>query len=288
VPKTTLRRAIATLRRYSPAVITFRSLALRAATLFLAVLAAIALVPGVTGTASAAPRLASASNFRDIGGYETADGKTVRTGELFRSNKLSNLTDADKQTLVDLGITLDVDLRNASERDEAPDQMPAGIRYQVADVVSLNSGLWFHEFVPITLGRALIDAYTTKSSNVGQSIGYPFMVSFVGSDAAFRDLVKAAATNPGGVVFHCSAGKDRTGWGTAIILSILGVPRATIEADFMKSNTYLGRSYAVELSWLNAAFDQVKRLYGSMDRYVRKGLKINQAAIDNLRARMLA
>ncbi|WP_161897679.1 tyrosine-protein phosphatase, partial [Gordonia spumicola] len=83
----------------------------RAFAIVLVVLASIALAPG---TAQAAPRLQSASNFRDIGGYPAADGKTVRTGQLFRSNKLSNLTDTDKQTLVDLGITLDVDLRNAS------------------------------------------------------------------------------------------------------------------------------------------------------------------------------
>ncbi|EGD56406.1 tyrosine-protein phosphatase [Gordonia neofelifaecis] len=241
-----------------------------------------------TPTTVAAPiRLDGASNFRDIGGYQTADGRTVRSGIVFRSNKLSSLTDSDKQQITAAGITLDVDLRNASERKEAPDQLPASVRYQVADVVGIDHGIWFHEFVPLTLGRALIDAYTTGSSNVGQSIGYPFMVTFRGSDFAFHDLVTAVANNSGGTVFHCSAGKDRTGWGTAILLSILGVPRATIEADFLKSNTYLGRSDAVELSWLNAAYDEVERLYGSMDAYVRKGLKISGPTIDALRSRLL-
>lgn len=230
-------------------------------------------------------RLDGASNFRDIGGYPTVSGKTVREGLVFRSNRLSGLTDADKQRLVAAGITLAVDMRNASERAEAPYEIP-GVRYQVADVVSIEHGIWFHEFVPITLGRALVDAYVHDSSNVGQSLGYPFMVSYLGADVAFHDLLVAIARNDGGTVYHCNAGKDRTGWATAILLSILGVPRHHIEADFMKSNDYLGRQ-AVDLSWLNAAFDQVQRLYGNMDNYVRWGLRVDQATVDRLRARLL-
>lgn len=235
-----------------------------------------------------APRLEGASNFRDLGGYQTADGKTVRSGVVFRSNKLSKLTESDKRKISDVGITLDVDLRNVSERKDEPDQLPAGVRYQVADVVSFTNGIWFHEPVAFTLGRGLIDYFTTGSSNLGQSLGYPFMVSYHGSDVAFHDLIVAIARNSsGGTVFHCSAGKDRTGWGAAILLSILGVPRQRIEADFLKSNTYLGRAKAVELSWLNAAFDQVKRLYGDMDNYVRRGLGVDQSTITTLKQRLL-
>lgn len=244
--------------------------------------------PQSTTTASTPIRLDGASNFRDVGGYQTSNGKTVRSGLVFRSNRISRLTESDKQKITDAGITLDVDLRNVSERNEEPDTLPDGVRYQVADVVSIDHGIWFHEFVPITLGRALVDAYVNDSSNVGQSIGYPFMVSYRGADFAFRDLLTAIARNAdGGTVFHCSAGKDRTGWGTAVLLSILGVPRQTIETDFMKSNTYLGRSNAVDLSWLHAAFDQVKRLYGSMDNYVRRGLRVGQSTVDALRTRLL-
>ncbi|UQE76024.1 tyrosine-protein phosphatase [Gordonia sp. PP30] len=259
---------------------------------FAAVLAAVGLLLGVSVLAPAevhaAPRLEGASNFRDLGGYQTSDGRTVREGLVFRSNKLSDLTPSDKQKITDASITLAVDLRNVQERKDEPDQLPPGVRYQVADVVSFTNGIWFHEPVPLTLGRGLIDYYTTGSSNIGQSLGYPFMVSYHGSDVAFHDLLVAIARNTdGGTVFHCSAGKDRTGWGAAILLSILGVPRATIDADFLKSNTYLGRDDAVELSWLNAAFDQVKRLYGSMDRYVRHGLRIDQPTITALRTRLL-
>ncbi|GAA4489970.1 tyrosine/lipid phosphatase LipA [Rhodococcus olei] len=246
-------------------------------------------LPEVPPPSAAAIRLDGAKNFRDIGGYRTADGRTVRTGLVFRSNKLSTLTDADQAKLTAARVTLDVDLRNASERKEAPDRMPPGVRYQVADVVGLDAGIAFHEAVPVTLGRALIDAAINGSSDIGQSIGYPFMVNYRGSDVAFRDLLTAIAGNPdGATVYHCSAGKDRTGWGTAILLTVLGVPRNVVSADFMASNAYLGREDAVELSWLNAAFAQVDRLYGGMDAYVRDGLGVDQATIDTLRSTLLA
>ncbi|MBM4468325.1 protein-tyrosine-phosphatase [Rhodococcus hoagii] len=250
-----------------------------------AVTAPLASADPVTPTAI---RLEGAKNFRDIGGYETSDGRTVRSGLVYRANKLSSLTDADLAKLTAANVTLDVDLRNMWERRDDPDRLPEGVRYQVADVVSFEHGIAFHEFVPLTLGRALIDAAVTGSSDIGQSIGYPFMVTYRGADVAFRDLLTAIAGNAdGATVFHCSAGKDRTGWGTAVLLSLLGVPKATVYHDFLASNTYLGRDDAVEKSWLDAAFAQVDRLYGGVDNYVRTGLGVDQQTIDTLRARLL-
>ncbi|WP_430330882.1 tyrosine-protein phosphatase [Rhodococcus sp. ACT016] len=244
--------------------------------------------PATDTTATPEIRLEGAKNFRDIGGYETSDGKHVRTGLVYRSNKLSSLTDADLAKLTAANVTLDVDLRNMWERKDDPDRIPAGTRYQVADVVSLEHGIAFHEFVPITLGRALIDAAVNGSSDIGQSIGYPFMVTYRGSDVAFRDLLEAIADNTtGATVYHCSAGKDRTGWSTAVLLTLLGVPKETVYQDFLASNTYLGRDKAVEKSWLDASFAQVNRLYGSVDNYVRKGLGVDQQTIDTLRTRLL-
>lgn len=245
-------------------------------------------LPEIPPPSAAAIRLDEARNFRDVGGYRTTDGRTVRTGMVFRSNKLSSLSESDLAKLTAANLTLDVDLRNTSERAEDPDRIPAGVTYQVADVVSIEHGIAFHELVPLTLGRALIDGAVNGTSNIGQSIGYPFMVNYRGSDVAFRDLLTAIANNSNGAtVYHCSAGKDRTGWGTAILLTILGVPREVISADFMASNTYLGRDDAVDLSWLDAAYAQVDRLHGGMDTYVREGLGVDQGTIDSLRAKLL-
>ncbi|MEV6160575.1 tyrosine-protein phosphatase [Streptomyces sp. NPDC052052] len=229
----------------------------------------------------------SARNFRDIGGYRTTDGRWVRSGLVYRSNKLKNLTDAEHQVLLSQNLTLDVDLRNAVERYEDPDRLPAGVKYQVADVVSLSHGVRFHDPALMTLAEAIAAGLFSGSSDLGQSIGYPFMVNFVGADYAFHDLVTAVTTNTGATVFHCSAGKDRTGWGTAVLLTILGVPRETVEADFLASNSYTGNPEAVELSWLRAAFDEVDKIYGDFDTYVHEGLMLDDAAVAALRAKML-
>ncbi|NKS70948.1 protein-tyrosine-phosphatase [Rhodococcus hoagii] len=230
-----------------------------------------------------------AKNFRDIGGYETSDGRTVRSGLVYRANKLSSLTDADLAKLTAANVTLDVDLRNMWERRDDPDRLPEGVRYQVADVVSFEHGIAFHEFVPLTLGRALIDAaVVTGSSDIGQSIGYPFMVTYRGADVAFRDLLTAIAGNAdGATVFHCSAGKDRTGWGTAVLLSLLGVPKATVYQDFWPATrTWAATTPSRSRGW-TPAFAQVDRLYGGVDNYVRTGLGVDQQTIDTLRARLL-
>ncbi|WP_329126417.1 tyrosine-protein phosphatase [Streptomyces sp. NBC_01465] len=231
--------------------------------------------------------IASAKNFRDVGGYRTTDGRWVRTGLAYRSNKLSSLTPAEQQKLLSQHITLDVDLRNSSERKDDPDALPAGIRYQVADVVSLSHGIGFHSSALLTLAGALAAGLFSGSSDLGQSIGYPFMVDFKGADYAFHDLLTAVATNDGATVYHCSAGKDRTGWSTAVLLTLLGVPRATVEADFLASNTYTGDPKAVELSWLRAAFAEVDHIYGSFDAYLHQGLKLDDATIATLRAKLL-
>ncbi|GAB2445267.1 tyrosine-protein phosphatase [Nocardia tengchongensis] len=234
-------------------------------------------------------RLDGASNFRDIGGYKTSDGHTVRTGVAFRSNRISGLTDADLAKLVAAGVTLDVDLRNGSERSSAPDRVPASAQYKVADVVSFDSGISFHEFPVVTLGRAVVDGFVNGSSDIKQSISYPFMVNFHGSDVAFGTLLRSIAGNTSGAtLYHCTSGKDRTGWSTAVLLTLLGVPRDVVNADYLASNSELGDPKAVELSWLEAAFNEMDRLYGSFDKYVREGLGLDQATIDALRAKLLA
>lgn len=232
--------------------------------------------------------IASAKNFRDVGGYRTTDGRWVRHGQVFRSNKLNSLTEAEQSTLLSQRLSLDVDLRNYFERKEDPDRVPAGVEYRVADVASLEHGIGFHDPALMTLAEAFALGLLNGSSDLGQSIGYPFMVNFEGADRAFEDLLTGIATNDkGATVFHCSAGKDRTGWGTAVLLTLLGVPRATVEADFLASNTYTGNPEAVELSWLHAAFDKVDDLYGDFGTYVREGLRLDEATVQALRDKLL-
>ena len=262
----------------------------------LALAAALVTSTAIAAPAQAAPAatwerslgLANATNFRDVGGYTTADGHTVRTGVVFRSNKLSGLTAAEWQVVTAHGINRDVDLRNAVERSDEPDRAPAGVAYQVADVASLSHGIRFHDNAIMTLALAIAAGLLSGSSDLGQSIGYPFMVNFVGADYAFRDTLLAVARNTsGGVVYHCTAGKDRTGWATAVLLTLLGVPMSTVEADYLASNTYLGRSDAVQVAWLRAAFAEMYHIYGTFNAYLHQGLMLTDADIAAIKSRLL-
>ncbi|WP_019546453.1 tyrosine-protein phosphatase [Streptomyces sulphureus] len=243
---------------------------------------------GALDVAERSLNVASAKNFRDVGGYRTADGRWVTFGKVYRSNKLNNLTPEEQTKLSSQRITLDVDLRNHVERHEDPDVLWEGADYTVADVASLRHGIGFHDPALMTLAEAIALGLLSGSSDLGQSIGYPFMVNFEGADRAFEKLLRGVGENgSGATVFHCSAGKDRTGWGAAVLLTLLGVPRATVEADFLASNAYTGNPEAVELSWLKAAFDKVDDLYGSFDAYVEKGLGLDTATVEALKEKLL-
>jgi protein-tyrosine phosphatase len=108
-----------------------------------------------------------------------------------------------------------------------------------------------------------------------------------------RDIA-ASGRGPeaGAVLFHCTAGKDRTGWTAAVLLTVLGVDRATVTEDYLMSNHYRGAAAGdpvggVQREWLDAAFDQVAVSYGGFDRYVSEGLGLGSAEIDTLKQRML-
>ncbi|MFE3443325.1 tyrosine-protein phosphatase [Nocardia sp. NPDC059180] len=224
--------------------------------------------------------LEGARNARDLGGYRTVDGRTVRTGLVFRTDQLDHLTPADLAELTRRNVRDVDDLRTVYERALAPDRVPAGAQANWYDVIG---------------GAPLPDLV---SSLAGGGDMYRAFITAPGANAAFasvvRDVVENGQAEDGGaVVFHCTAGKDRTGWTAAVLLTILGVDRATVTEDYLLSNEYRGAApgdllNGVEASWLDAAFDQAIAEYGSFDNYVRTGLGITDAEVATLKARLLA
>lgn len=243
--------------------------------------------------------LASAPNFRDAGGYRTADGQWVRMGVLYRSGDLSKLTDADLAKLHRLGLRTDVDLRTAQERSDAPDRLPAGTTYVVADVLGDLGGF----------GGAAGGALPTTEEGAVRMMeqGEQTMVTGDTARQAYAALADAAGDPRGAaLVYHCTAGKDRTGWASAVLLTALGVPRATVMDDYLASNTYRAEENAAALAqlpeamrpaykalldvrpeYLNAGFDQVAASYGSFDRYLDKALGLNAKDVRDLRGDLL-
>ena len=257
----------------------------------LAAVGALAVVP-TTGTAVAtdpppatesvavdtpdrALNLQGVQNARDVGGYRTGDGRTVRTGQVFRSGELSKATDADLAALTDRGVTTVNDLRTGFEQALAPDRLPAGATLHDADVIG--------QAPPQVLASTLV---------AGTDL-YRAFITAPGANVGFASILHDVIDTDGAVLFHCTAGKDRTGWMSAVLLTILGVDRATVNYDYLWSNHYRGAApddaiNGVLQPALDAAFDQADRSYGSFDGYVRDGLHLTDADIDALRTKLLA
>lgn len=249
--------------------------------------------------------LATAPNFRDVGGYRTADGRRVRTGLIYRSDQLDRLSDADLATIGGLGLGLVVDLRTASERQREPDRIPAGAQPLVLDVVADSSG---------SLGGDMRKAMGEIAAGRGVDMliaANRDFVSLPSARAAYSALLhRLADPAERPLVYHCTAGKDRTGWASAIILTLLGVPRETVMADYLRSNdnlraknaamlaglkssgmaidpAYLEAVLTVRPEFLQSAFDEVDRKYGSFEGYARDGLGLTPADIAALRTKFL-
>ncbi|MEE1827140.1 tyrosine-protein phosphatase [Streptomyces sp. BE20] len=238
--------------------------------------------------------LASAPNFRDAGGYRTTDGRWVRTGVVYRSGDLSRLTDQDLAKLRRLGIRTVFDLRTPAEQKAAPDRLPAGATAVSANVLGAADTGAFNVTTPQAAVQAMVDAERT-------------MVSADSARTAYRSVLDSLVERDDeGILFHCTAGKDRTGWASAALLTALGVPRETVEADYLASNAYRAAEIAATLAqlppayqavykplldvrpeYLNAGFDEVRQRFGSFDGYLKSGLGLDQRDLRDLRSQLL-
>ncbi|MFJ9853246.1 tyrosine-protein phosphatase [Streptomyces sp. NPDC101150] len=237
--------------------------------------------------------LTGAANFRDAGGYRTADGRWVKMGVLFRTDTLHALTYADLARLQRLGIRTDFDLRGPNERAEKPDRVPAGACYVVANVHG---------------GRGKSEApATAEASARAMAASYRWLVSKPSALDAYRALFRLAA-DPGShpLAYHCEGGKDRTGWASAALLTALGVDRDTVMRDYLATNDHLAARNAAALAeqpperaarlkpaldaraeYLNAAFDEVTARFGTFDAYLRDGLGLSERVLERLRGALL-
>lgn len=255
--------------------------------------------------------LSSLSNFRDVAASSanpimTEDGRHIRHGLAYRSNALREPSDEDLARMTQAGVTRVVDLRNIKERNEAPDILPDSVTYQVADIIDVRNGLGFVKSTVATTGNQLYghapEFYEAAGESIkahdaeifddevkyfGQLLGYELMITGEAPRTAWKDLLQALAYEDGAVIFHCSAGKDRTGLGAAFLLAILGVSYEVIEQDFLASNAYLNRDNAVDKEWLKMSWDAIEENYGTFDNFVRDGIGLSDADINQLRQKYL-
>ncbi|MER5872845.1 tyrosine-protein phosphatase [Streptomyces sp. NPDC002044] len=238
--------------------------------------------------------LEGTANFRDAGGYRTTTGQWVKMGEVYRSDALNKLTANDLAKLQRLRVKTVFDLRMEDERTKDADKVPAGARYVVADVFAGSGSFQALPKTPDEAVKAMIDAEKAMVSGAGGKKAYTQVFEGVEHD---RDRA---------VLFHCTAGKDRTGWANASLLTALGVPRETVEADYLASNDYRRAANEAILShlpaaqaavykplldvrpeYLNAGYEEVKAAYGTFDRYLEDGLGIDSRELKRLRRDLL-
>jgi len=269
------------------------------------VLCSLSLLTLAISTAHAAealdtPRLAGMDNFRDIAGttsaYTTSHDGTMRAGVFYRSNALTP-TAADLATLNGLGISDVYDLRTPSEIASTPDTLPDGASYTNIDIIgstTSGSNITNISFSSAEQARAMMQE-TNRA-----------FVNDAGMRGQFAVLFNELAAADGAALFHCTAGKDRTGWTAAVLLSIAGVDEATIMSNYLATNDYtaarvaatlaampasMAEIYApllgVEASYLQAGLDEISADYGNMENYLKQGLGLSQETIYVLRGKMV-
>ena len=174
--------------------------------------------------------LAGQPNFRDLGGYATTDGRSVKWGVVYRSGELSQLTDEDVGKLGALGIRAVVDLRSEHEvTARGQGRLPPRAALWP---MPISSSEVFADLIPMFMNGDFSKLPTDLLDRVNRALVREFTAEFGGLLRALSD----PANRP--LVFHCTQGKDRAGFGAAIVLSALGVPWETVVHDYMLSNHF--------------------------------------------------
>lgn len=260
------------------------------------------LSPPASAVVRKTPVLASVDNFRDMAGvdddqaYPSAMGQKLRRGVFYRSNALTP-TAADLITLNMLGIKAVYDLRTPAEIEAAPDILPSGTSYININIIGTPN---------YTLPPLASPADTVAMM---ERVEQKFVTD---TDECSRlgQLFTALANGPDTQLYHCTSGKDRTGWVAAVLLTLAGVPQSVIVQDYLLTNTYsaasiqaaherniasYGQAYAdilyptlgVQQSFLDAGLEQVMASYGSMNNYITTGLGLSASTQTRLKEKLL-
>jgi protein-tyrosine phosphatase len=254
--------------------------------------------------------VASLPNLRDVGGWPTRDGRTVRRGLAYRSVALHHLTDGDASTVEAIGLRTVYDLRTEAERTAEPDRVPDGVEHVVVVVLADSKDAAPAElleviFHPKRAGEALGDG-KAEALFAG---AYREIVSLPSALAGYRELFTGLGDpDRRPALYHCTTGKDRTGWATAALLTLLGVERELVTREYLLTNEQLvpalepllqrfaaaGGDRAVllpilgvEASYLDASFEEMQDRFGTIEGYFAEGLGIDAGGQDALRGTFL-
>jgi protein-tyrosine phosphatase len=257
---------------------------------------------GVKMTNDRIVELTGGHNFRDIGGYDTTNGKRVAAGLVYRSGTLARLTEEDQTVVAGLGIRVVCDFRANRERQHRPSRLPAGAEIEV----------WArdHETSVAELLAAMSGPNASREKSHGLMLDIYRVLAYEQAEA-FRELFLRVADGPLPLLFHCSAGKDRTGTAAALLLHVLGVPRPVIIEDYLLTELFFDRMLEIALhdlgssalhgtaqniwepllradaAYIETLFATLEARHGGIDGYLREVLQLDDTVLERIRARLL-
>ncbi len=243
--------------------------------------------------------LPNAFNFRDVGGYRTADGRFLRWGQIYRSGTLANLTQADHQVLHKLGIRTIYDLRSPAEVAQQPDCLPQPApSYRHLPLISYDGSV------------AQLQTLRRYRRQMDQMLLHIYTHVVLDQNAHHLGDILRQLANPAHrpALIHCAVGKDRTGMVIALLLALLGVSEETIVADYTLSNRHHAailaamqpdfrravvwawirpsRLYPISLAHpetMRAALRHLRQTYGSAEAYARHAAGLDDVTLTALR-----
>lgn len=236
-------------------------------------------------------------NFRDIGGYKGIDGREIKYKKLLRSGEVRNLSDEDKNILInDYKLKKIIDFRSDDEVKNAPNDTLNGVEYQQINIMGELSG-------NTSGSEDMVNNSKIKSATEIMKEIYVNLATDKNSQKAYRKFLnEVKSLEEGSLLFHCFAGKDRTGFGALLIMKILGVKDDDIFEDYLKTNELrreankiiieeLEKSGAtkenidnvtqlmeVDISYLEEAYNSIIKNYSSFDNYLKNVLNVDDEA----------
>lgn len=252
--------------------------------------------------------LATLPNLRDLGGWPTADGR-VRRGVLYRSTELHELAGPDVDALAALGLRTIYDLRTVAEREARPDRSPAGARDLSLDVLADAEGAAPAELPALVADPARMTELLGDGGAIALFSGaYRDIVRLPSALAAYRTMFSDLADGGAPALFHCTTGKDRTGWAAAATLLLLGVSEDDVRREYLLTNEQLLPALrplfdrfaqaggdpellrpvlGVRPEYLDCALNEMRTRFGDIDGYFADGLGLDADARARLRTALL-
>lgn len=236
------------------------------------------------------------TNFRDIGGYETTDGMKVKEGCFFRSSAIRAFDEEDKEAIPRFHLKTILDLRSPMEAEKFPDDVPDGCKYIHCSAIPMDNEQGGNFDITSLMNPEFLSKLPEYIETIYKNL--PF------NNEAYKIMFELIKNGETPLVFHCSAGKDRTGFGAYLILKTLGVPDDMIMYDYMLSNEFRKNenkqiakklkdlSGAEELlyvkeKYLKLSIKEIKKRYGDFNTYLEKEYGITESDIKALKDKYL-